>query len=307
MGSYGFLWVPMGSYGFLYFFPPILKQTGCFAGRHDEEVPSGTSAHAARSCAPTARAGKAKRFFTGSMRKTKTNLGSKSLVSIHFRYSLKISQIFPNMELLKKRHDLLFQVQKLWTTWSIYSPCLTLLLCLQPWNQRLTPASSHCNLAAVAMFFVKTCGLGTKMNQVNCMDFSFERSFLQLVLPSKSNFAIKKTCQTMPKIIDKRSPRSTRASLHGIGTLQARLADPKTWSVSRWGCQVQATGDLLWASWLFYMGYREPPHMWQHCTCGDQKPWIPTIPDFWSSDGHACRSFLFHPMFGAQTCSITTK
>jgi hypothetical protein len=97
-----YLWLPMGSYGFLYFFPPILKQTGCFAGRHDEEVPSGTSAHAARSCAPTARAGKAKRFFTGSMRKTKTNLGSKSLVSIHFRYSLKNSQIFQTWSYSKR-------------------------------------------------------------------------------------------------------------------------------------------------------------------------------------------------------------
>ena len=111
----------------------------------------------------------------------------------------------------------------------------------------------------------------------------------------------------MPKIIDKRSPRSTRASLHGIGTLQARLADPKTWSVSEAARSKPQGIYLVQASWLFYMGYREPPHMWRHCTCGDQKPWIPTIPDFWSSDGHSCRSFLFHPMFGAQTCSITTK
>ena len=52
MASYGFLWLPMASYGFPWV--PMGSCTVSKAGsRHDEEVPSGTSAHAARSCAPT--------------------------------------------------------------------------------------------------------------------------------------------------------------------------------------------------------------------------------------------------------------
>ena len=107
MASYGFLWLPMGSHGFLWV--PVLfpKQAVGTMRKFHLEPPHTLLVPALRQ-----RAGRGRQtpavFLSGSMWKTKTNLGSKSLVSIRFKYSLKISQMVPNMDGVYSKRGMIF-------------------------------------------------------------------------------------------------------------------------------------------------------------------------------------------------------